>query len=337
MIQFFQSSGAANNNPFNQRNWATSLRNSWFTSFNKNDCSILNISCSIVLITLVLLFSKGSIILVSISVLYLEKIDKFNSLFCNLRDLLLFDFVKVFNLTDFNLWFLLWQVKSLLQKAVLLSVSMGSVCIISLILASLRWNLSRACSITALTQPILFFLSVDPRWKNFLLSIYCMNKHIWICCNFGLAQYEQLQSIAWLINCGAYILSSLMHSLTEAFNIVVIVLKLRIKEFLSRSNRSMYDSFCKISNTLKEIQSTSSQKSSRKPINLQTYFEKIKSFIIIHTILDALCDLVPIVQFKKREKHLWITFTFSKVATLLKVTLLYGCCSRFLKHTIWNK
>ena len=49
---------------------------------------------------------------------------------------------------------------------------------------------------------------------------------------------------------------------------------------------------------------------------------------------DILCDLVPFVQFKKREKHQSRSVTFSKVAgfypaTLLKVILLYGCFSRF--------
>ena len=46
-------------------------------------------------------------------------------------------------------------------------------------------------------------------------------------------------------------------------------------------------------------------------------------------------DLVPFVQFKKREKHPSRSVTFSKVAglkpaTLLKVKLFYGCFSRFL-------
>ena len=41
---------------------------------------------------------------------------------------------------------------------------------------------------------------------------------------------------------------------------------------------------------------------------------------------DVLRDLVPFLQFKKREKHLWRSVTFG----LLKVTLLYGCFSRFL-------
>ena len=31
---------------------------------------------------------------------------------------------------------------------------------------------------------------------------------------------------------------------------------------------------------------------------------------------DALRDLVPFVQFKKREKHLWRSVTFSKVVDL---------------------
>ena len=40
-------------------------------------------------------------------------------------------------------------------------------------------------------------------------------------------------------------------------------------------------------------------------------------------------DLVLFVQFKKREKYPW------KRATLLKVTLLHGCCSRFSKLYKW--
>ena len=48
-------------------------------------------------------------------------------------------------------------------------------------------------------------------------------------------------------------------------------------------------------------------------------------------ICDALRDLVPFVQFKKREKHPWTSVTFCrlKTATLLKVTLLDGCFSLF--------
>ena len=49
----------------------------------------------------------------------------------------------------------------------------------------------------------------------------------------------------------------------------------------------------------------------------------------------ALRDLIPLVQFKKREKHPWRSVTYSKAAgfslqLLLKVTLLHGCFSRFL-------
>ena len=49
-------------------------------------------------------------------------------------------------------------------------------------------------------------------------------------------------------------------------------------------------------------------------------------------------DLVSFLQFKKREKHRWSSIAFNKVAdfepgTLLKVTLLHGCFSRFLNCT----
>ena len=44
-------------------------------------------------------------------------------------------------------------------------------------------------------------------------------------------------------------------------------------------------------------------------------------------ICDALHDLVPFVQFKKREKHPWTSVTFSKV----------GCFSRFLNCTNGTK
>ena len=52
-------------------------------------------------------------------------------------------------------------------------------------------------------------------------------------------------------------------------------------------------------------------------------------------ICDLLSNLVPFVQFKKREKHPWCSVTFSKVAcfkpaTLRKVALLHGYFSRFL-------
>ena len=57
-----------------------------------------------------------------------------------------------------------------------------------------------------------------------------------------------------------------------------------------------------------------------------------------HDICDALRDLVPFVQFKKHENHPWRSVNFSKFAglksaTLLKLTLLHGCFSRFLNCT----
>ena len=42
-------------------------------------------------------------------------------------------------------------------------------------------------------------------------------------------------------------------------------------------------------------------------------------------------DLVPFAQFKKREKHPWMS------VTLLKLTLLHGCFSRFLYCTNGTK
>ena len=47
----------------------------------------------------------------------------------------------------------------------------------------------------------------------------------------------------------------------------------------------------------------------------------------VKSLYDALHDFIPIVQFKNREKHTWR----SKLATLLKVTLLHGYYFTFLK------
>ena len=57
----------------------------------------------------------------------------------------------------------------------------------------------------------------------------------------------------------------------------------------------------------------------------------------ICTIYDALRDFVPFLQFKKREKHSWRSVNFSKVATLLKLTLLHERFSRFLHCTNGTK
>ena len=59
-------------------------------------------------------------------------------------------------------------------------------------------------------------------------------------------------------------------------------------------------------------------------------------------ICGALCNLVPFVQFKEREKQPWRSVNFSKVAgfkpaNLLKLTLLHGCFSWFLNSTNGTK
>ena len=54
-----------------------------------------------------------------------------------------------------------------------------------------------------------------------------------------------------------------------------------------------------------------------------------RAFTSISSICGALRNLVPFVQFKKREKHPWRSVNFSKV-TGWKLTLLYGCFSHFL-------
>ena len=47
------------------------------------------------------------------------------------------------------------------------------------------------------------------------------------------------------------------------------------------------------------------------------------------TICDALCDLVPFVQFKKREKDPWRSVNFSKVACTNATKSLNG------PHLVW--
>ena len=54
-------------------------------------------------------------------------------------------------------------------------------------------------------------------------------------------------------------------------------------------------------------------------------------------LCDVFCNLVEFVQFKKREKHPCRSASFSKPATLLKVTLLDECFSRFLNCTNGTK
>ena len=69
-------------------------------------------------------------------------------------------------------------------------------------------------------------------------------------------------------------------------------------------------------------------------LSLVSYF-----WNVIHKyIFDVLSDLVPFVQFKKREKEPWRSGAFTKKpVTLLKVTLLYGCFSLVLNCTDGTK
>ena len=48
-------------------------------------------------------------------------------------------------------------------------------------------------------------------------------------------------------------------------------------------------------------------------------------------IWNVLCNLLPFAQFEKREKQPWRSDAFS--TTLLKVTILHGCFSRFYNCT----
>ena len=78
---------------------------------------------------------------------------------------------------------------------------------------------------------------------------------------------------------------------------------------------------------------------------LQSQFHKFLvtlDFYVDIIICDVQRNLKPFVQFKKHKKHPWRSVTSSKVAgfqpaTLLKVTLLYGCFSRFLNCAYGTK
>ena len=68
------------------------------------------------------------------------------------------------------------------------------------------------------------------------------------------------------------------------------------------------------------------------------YVYNIYTHVYMIRICGALRDLLPFVQFEKREKHPWRSVNFSKVAglkpaTLLKLTLVHGCFPRFLNCT----
>ena len=47
--------------------------------------------------------------------------------------------------------------------------------------------------------------------------------------------------------------------------------------------------------------------------NISKNFSKLSKWLLFLNICDALRDLVPFVQFKKRKKHLWRNVTFRKV------------------------
>ena len=70
-------------------------------------------------------------------------------------------------------------------------------------------------------------------------------------------------------------------------------------------------------------------------------FTLIKA-LINRMICDALRDLVPFIQIKKREKHPWRGVTFSKVAGGLNLKIMECVCVRargrggqFLKSRFW--
>ena len=70
--------------------------------------------------------------------------------------------------------------------------------------------------------------------------------------------------------------------------------------------------------------------------NLEQGFPRWEFIWIRDGICGASRDLVPFVQFEKREKHPWRSVDFSKVtgwSLQLKLTLLHGCFSGFLNCT----
>ena len=78
-------------------------------------------------------------------------------------------------------------------------------------------------------------------------------------------------------------------------------------------------------NERKFVQSYSSERFQRVNIN-NNFSESCKILLEVpqgsipsHLICDALRDLVPFVQFKKREKHPWRSVNFSKVAGSLQL------------------
>ena len=98
----------------------------------------------------------------------------------------------------------------------------------------------------------------------------------------------------------------------------------------------------KHNSTLLQILNFCGIKNPQKILNCFTTWTKLSATVFIFlsnkdvkypkvVICDVLRDLVPFVQFKKREKHPW------RSVTLLKLTFLHGCFSRFLNCTNGNK
>ena len=89
-----------------------------------------------------------------------------------------------------------------------------------------------------------------------------------------------------------------------------------------------------------------SLKLNKSPAYDEINFNVIKNVLALcinhYSICGALRDLAPFEQFKKREEYPWRSVNFSTVAglksaTLLNLTLLHGCFSRFLNCTNGTK
>ena len=72
-------------------------------------------------------------------------------------------------------------------------------------------------------------------------------------------------------------------------------------------------------------------------LNKSSYREQtvLRIINLINKHMWRLCDFVPFMQFKKREKHLWKNFTFSKVCNFTKSNFSPWMFSRFLTLYKW--
>ena len=62
------------------------------------------------------------------------------------------------------------------------------------------------------------------------------------------------------------------------------------------------------------LQLTKPNKKQHVPLKNGKHFDDSFVLVELREICDALRDLIPLAQFKKCEKHLWSSVTFSKVA-----------------------